>query len=52
MESIQKWQAGTKETDGKNLVWFGDIERKLAKLSRQLLLNVLSLKYFMFRGKQ
>jgi hypothetical protein len=24
---------GTKQTDGKNLVWFGEIEKKLAKLS-------------------
>ncbi len=24
---------GTRQTDGKNLVWFGEIERKLAKLS-------------------
>jgi hypothetical protein len=33
----QEWQkspAGTKQTDGKNLVWFGEIERKLAKLSK------------------
>jgi hypothetical protein len=32
----QKWHkrpAGTRQTDGKNLVWFGEIERKLAKLS-------------------
>jgi hypothetical protein len=24
---------GTRQTNGKNLVWFGEIERKLAKLS-------------------
>jgi hypothetical protein len=33
----QKWQkspAGTRQTYDKNLVWFGDIERKLAKLSK------------------
>jgi hypothetical protein len=33
----QEWQkrpAGTKQTDGKNLVWFGEIKRKLAKLSK------------------
>jgi hypothetical protein len=24
---------GTRQTDGKNLVWFGEIERKLAKLA-------------------
>jgi hypothetical protein len=33
----QEWQKkssfGTRQTDGKNLVWFGEIERKLAKLS-------------------
>jgi hypothetical protein len=30
----QKSPAGTRQTDGKNLVWFGEIERKLAKLSK------------------
>ncbi len=33
----QEWQkslAGTRQTDGKNLVWFGEVERKLAKLSK------------------
>ncbi len=33
----QEWQkspAGTRQTDIKNLVWFGEIERKLAKLSK------------------
>jgi hypothetical protein len=33
----QEWQkspAGTMQADGKNLVWFGEIERKLAKLSK------------------
>jgi hypothetical protein len=33
----QEWQkrpAGIRQTDGKNLVWFGEIERKLAKLSK------------------
>jgi hypothetical protein len=33
----QEWQkspAGTRQTDGKNLVWFGEIERKLTKLSK------------------
>jgi hypothetical protein len=29
----QKSPAGTRQTDGENLVWFGEIERKLAKLS-------------------
>ncbi len=48
----QEWQkssAGTMQTDGKNMVWFGVIERKLAKLSKTiLLLTVLHLNYFMF----
>ncbi len=30
----QKNPAGTRQTDGKNLVWFGKIERKLDKLSK------------------
>jgi hypothetical protein len=33
----QEWQkspAGTRQTDGKNLVWFGEIERKLAEISK------------------
>jgi hypothetical protein len=30
----QKSSAGTRQTVGKNLVWFGEIERKLAKLSK------------------
>jgi hypothetical protein len=33
----QEWQrspAGTRKTDGKILVWFGETERKLAKLSK------------------
>jgi hypothetical protein len=33
----QEWQkrpAGTWQRDGKNLVWFGEIERKLIKLSK------------------
>jgi hypothetical protein len=33
----QEWQkspAGAKQADGKNLVWFGEIEKKLAKLSK------------------
>ena len=29
----EKSSFGTRQTDGKNLVWFGEIERKLAKLS-------------------
>jgi hypothetical protein len=33
----QEWpesSVGTRQTDGKNLVWFGKLERKLAKLSK------------------
>jgi hypothetical protein len=30
----QKSPAGTGQTDDKNMVWFGEIERKLAKLSK------------------
>jgi hypothetical protein len=26
--------SGARQTDGKHLVWFGEIERKLAKLSK------------------
>jgi hypothetical protein len=36
-EKKQEWQkslAWTRQTDGKNLVWFGEIERKIAKLSK------------------
>ncbi len=29
----EKFSLGTRQTDGINLVWFGEIERKLAKLS-------------------
>ncbi len=29
----EKSSPGTRQTDGKNLVWFGEIGRKLAKLS-------------------
>jgi hypothetical protein len=36
-----------RQTDDKNLVWFGEIERKLAKLSMTPLLTVLPLNYFM-----
>jgi hypothetical protein len=33
----KEWQeslAGTRQTDGKNMVWFGELERKLAKSSK------------------
>jgi hypothetical protein len=29
----EKPSPGTRQTDSKNLVWFGEIERKLAKIS-------------------
>jgi hypothetical protein len=35
------------QTEGKNLVSFGEIDRKLAKLSMTPLLTVLPLNYFM-----
>ncbi len=37
-----------RQTDGKNLVWFGEIERKLAKYKWLPLLTVLPLNYFMW----
>jgi hypothetical protein len=45
-----EWQnipAGTRQTDSKNLVWFGEIERKLSNYQRLLLLTVLPLNNFM-----
>jgi hypothetical protein len=42
----EKSSLGTRQTDGKNLVWFGEIERKFAKLSMPTLLTVLPLSYF------
>jgi hypothetical protein len=53
----QEWQecpAGTRQADSKNLGWFGEIERKLAKLSkttRLLLLTVLPPNYFMDKSR-
>jgi hypothetical protein len=44
-KSSRDWQ-----TDCKNLVWFGEIERKLAKLSMTTLLTVLPFNYFMVIG--
>jgi hypothetical protein len=47
----QEWQKnpalGPSKQTAKNLVWFGEIERKLAKLSMPPLLTVLPLNYFM-----
>jgi hypothetical protein len=43
----QEWQkrpAGTRQADGKNLVWFGEIERKFAKLSKT---TVIYLPFFL-----
>ncbi len=45
----EKSSPGTRQTDGKNLVWFGEIDRNLAKLSILPLLTVLPLNYFMCR---
>jgi hypothetical protein len=33
-QELQKSPAGTRQTYGKNVVWFEEIERKLAKLSK------------------
>jgi hypothetical protein len=30
----EKYSHGTRQTEGKNLVWFGEIERKWSKLAR------------------
>ncbi len=43
----EKSSPGTSQTDGKNLVWFGEIERKFAKFQYLPLLLVLPLNYFM-----
>jgi hypothetical protein len=40
----------TRQTDGKNLVWFGEIQRKLAKLSMlTFTYRFFPLNYFMDR---
>ncbi len=39
----QEWQkspVGTRKTEEKNLVWFGEIERKLAKLLKTVPLTI------------
>ncbi len=41
----EKSSPGTRQTDGKNLVWFGEIERKCLAL-----LTFLPLNYFMIVG--
>jgi hypothetical protein len=33
IKMTEKSSPGTRQTDSKNLVWFGEIERKLTKLS-------------------
>jgi hypothetical protein len=46
----QEWQkspAGTRQTDGKNMLWFGEIDRKLAKLSKTTFTYCLALNYSM-----
>jgi hypothetical protein len=35
--NAEKYSPGTRQTVGKNLVWFGEIERKLAKKISMLL---------------
>jgi hypothetical protein len=46
----EKSSPGTGQTDGKNLLWFGETERKLAKLSMSTFITVLPLNYFMSIG--
>jgi hypothetical protein len=46
----EKSSPWTRQTDGKNLVWFGEIERKLAKLSMPTFITVLPHNYFMSIG--
>jgi hypothetical protein len=48
----QKSPAGARQTDGKNMVWFGEIKRKLANYQRLLLLTVLPLNYFVVPSQQ
>ncbi len=52
----QEWQkspAGTRQTYGKNQVWFGEIERKFAKLLKTIhLLTALPLIYFMIESER
>jgi hypothetical protein len=51
----QEWPkspAGTRQTYGKNSVWFGEMERKLANLSKTRLLTVLPLNYFMVAAQE
>jgi hypothetical protein len=43
----EKSRPGTRQTDGKNWVWFEEIERKLAKYHCLPLLTALPLNYFM-----
>jgi hypothetical protein len=42
----EKSSPGTRQTDSKNLVWFGEIERKSAKLSMPTFTYRLPLNYF------
>ncbi len=42
----EKCSPGTRQTDSKNLVWFGEIERKLAKLSMPTFTHPSSSKLF------
>jgi hypothetical protein len=42
----EKSSPGTRQTDGKNLAWFGEIERKLCPP----LITLLPLNYFMSKN--
>ncbi len=42
----EKSSFGIRQTDGKNLVWFGEIERKLAKVSIPTVTYISSSKLF------
>jgi hypothetical protein len=51
--SINVPKYGLRQTEGKNLVWFGEIERKLAKLFMTIpILTILPLIYFMSGTKR
>jgi hypothetical protein len=43
----EKYSPGTRQTNDKNLVWFGDKKRKLPNYQCLPLLTVLPLNYFM-----
>ncbi len=45
--SINVYKYGLRQTDGKNLFWFGEIERNLAKLAMPTCTYILPHNYFM-----